>query len=159
MACSFVDLTCTSSLGDTYTYASAKRVIIGSGNGLSNTQRQTITWNNADLLSVAPGTRIGSQGRCWVPGCTLGTKHHSSNLSPLQWSFGVLLWELLTRGCSPYADIDSFRIKTYLQKGYRLSQPEHAPDEVWVPTGMDHFLSSFLKSPQLIWRSRTLRLY
>lgn len=48
------------------------------------------------------------------------------------WSFGVLLWELLTRGCSPYPDIDTFNLKTYLLAGRRLPQPEHAPDNVYA---------------------------
>ena len=36
------------------TYASLNGVIIGSGNGLSPIRRQTITWTNADSLSIEP---------------------------------------------------------------------------------------------------------
>ena len=52
----------------------------------------------------------------------------------LQWSYGVVLWELLTRGCSPYPDVDSFNIKSYVLSGRRMTQPQHAPDDVSVST-------------------------
>ena len=48
----------------------------------------------------------------------------------LQWSFGVCLWELMTLGQQPYADIDPFEMSTYLQEGYRISQPLNCPDEL-----------------------------
>ena len=45
----------------------------------------------------------------------------------------------MTRGCSPYPDIDTFHIKAYLNSGRRLHQPEHAPDPVWVLTTFAFF--------------------
>ncbi|XP_078399325.1 macrophage-stimulating protein receptor [Cetorhinus maximus] len=47
------------------------------------------------------------------------------------WSFGVLLWELLTRGAPPYPEIDPYDITRYLLKGRRLPQPEYCPDELF----------------------------
>ncbi|KAK2167282.1 hypothetical protein LSH36_30g06009 [Paralvinella palmiformis] len=47
------------------------------------------------------------------------------------WSYGVLLWELLTRGKKPYADIDSFGMKNYLKQGNRLERPVVASDEIY----------------------------
>lgn len=46
----------------------------------------------------------------------------------LQWSFGVLLWELMTRGAPPYSDVNSFDITVFLLQGRRLLQPEFCPD-------------------------------
>ncbi|XP_050432208.1 tyrosine-protein kinase Dnt [Adelges cooleyi] len=48
------------------------------------------------------------------------------------WSFGVLLWELLTLCQQPYADIDPFEMSAYLQDGFRLNQPVNCPDELFT---------------------------
>ncbi|XP_063302921.1 hepatocyte growth factor receptor isoform X1 [Pelobates fuscus] len=47
------------------------------------------------------------------------------------WSFGVLLWELMTRGAPPYPDVNSFDITVYLLQGRRLLQPEYCPDPLF----------------------------
>ncbi|XP_062838473.1 hepatocyte growth factor receptor isoform X2 [Anolis carolinensis] len=47
------------------------------------------------------------------------------------WSFGVLLWELMTRGAPPYPDVNSFDITVYLLQGRRLLQPEYCPDALY----------------------------
>lgn len=48
------------------------------------------------------------------------------------WSFGVLLWELLTLCQQPYADIDPFEMSAYLLDGFRLTQPVNCPDELFT---------------------------
>nr|XP_023664854.1 hepatocyte growth factor receptor [Paramormyrops kingsleyae] len=47
------------------------------------------------------------------------------------WSFGVLLWELMTRGAPPYSDVSSFDITMFLLQGRRLLQPEFCPDSLY----------------------------
>ncbi|KAE8615902.1 hypothetical protein XENTR_v10008658 [Xenopus tropicalis] len=47
------------------------------------------------------------------------------------WSFGILLWELMTRGAPPYPDVNSFDITIYLLQGRRLLQPEYCPDPLF----------------------------
>lgn len=49
----------------------------------------------------------------------------------VQWSFGVLLWELMTRGAPPYSDVNSFDITVFLLQGRRLLQPEFCPDALY----------------------------
>ena len=44
----------------------------------------------------------------------------------LQWSYGVLLWELFTRGSAPYSDIDHMDMREYLEAGNRLKCPDQA---------------------------------
>ncbi|XP_074657404.1 tyrosine-protein kinase RYK-like [Tubulanus polymorphus] len=48
------------------------------------------------------------------------------------WSFGVVLWELMTLGLQPYMDIDPFEIASYLREGYRQPQPSNCPDELFT---------------------------
>ncbi|RZF49103.1 hypothetical protein LSTR_LSTR008389 [Laodelphax striatellus] len=47
------------------------------------------------------------------------------------WAFGVLVWELVTLGQQPYAEVDPFEVAAYLRDGYRLSQPLNCPDELF----------------------------
>ncbi|XP_042614643.1 macrophage-stimulating protein receptor-like isoform X2 [Cyprinus carpio] len=47
------------------------------------------------------------------------------------WSFGVLMWELMTRGASPYPDVDPYDITTYLMQGRRLLQPQYCLNSLW----------------------------
>ncbi|XP_070348908.1 macrophage-stimulating protein receptor isoform X12 [Equus asinus] len=48
------------------------------------------------------------------------------------WSFGVLLWELLTRGAPPYPNIDPFDLTHFLAQGRRLPQPEYCPNSLYA---------------------------
>ncbi|XP_072242533.1 hepatocyte growth factor receptor isoform X2 [Leuresthes tenuis] len=48
------------------------------------------------------------------------------------WSFGVLLWELMTRGAPPYSDVNSFDITVFLLQGRRLLQPEFCPNSLYT---------------------------
>jgi RYK receptor-like tyrosine kinase len=52
------------------------------------------------------------------------------NLYFVQWSFGVLLWELTTLAQQPYVEVDPFEMAAYLRDGYRLAQPVNCPDEL-----------------------------
>ncbi|KAK6185769.1 hypothetical protein SNE40_007926 [Patella caerulea] len=47
------------------------------------------------------------------------------------WSFGVLLWELLTRGCFPFVDTADSQIEECIKEGYRLGQPAIISNEMY----------------------------
>ena len=53
-----------------------------------------------------------------------------SNFS--QWSFGVLLWEIITRGVMPYSHVDPRDQLRHLKGGGRLDKPRICPDALWV---------------------------
>ena len=60
-------------------------------------------------------------------------------LYPFQWSYGVLLWELMTRGAVPYNDVENWDVSNYVQSGKRLLQPEYCPDSVYVKINSHSF--------------------
>ncbi|KAL1426125.1 hypothetical protein MTO96_018507 [Rhipicephalus appendiculatus] len=47
------------------------------------------------------------------------------------WSYGVLLWELMTRGVTPYPEVDNWDIVNFLKQGRRMQQPSYCPDELY----------------------------
>jgi len=48
------------------------------------------------------------------------------------WSFGVVLWELMTRGARPYEDVDNSEIRLFLESGRRLPHPFNCPATVFA---------------------------
>jgi proto-oncogene tyrosine-protein kinase Met len=47
------------------------------------------------------------------------------------WSYGVVLWELMTRGVCPYPEVDNWDIVKYLKLGRRMLQPSYCPDALY----------------------------
>eukprot|EP00075_Anas_platyrhynchos_P024413 XP_027313666.1 tyrosine-protein kinase receptor TYRO3 isoform X3 [Anas platyrhynchos] len=47
------------------------------------------------------------------------------------WAFGVTMWEIVTRGQTPYAGIENAEIYNYLISGNRLKQPPECLEDVY----------------------------
>ncbi|KAF7660613.1 hypothetical protein LDENG_00278890 [Lucifuga dentata] len=47
------------------------------------------------------------------------------------WAFGVTMWEIATRGMTPYPGIQNHEIYDYLLEGHRLKQPAECLDELY----------------------------
>ncbi|XP_052811808.1 hepatocyte growth factor receptor-like [Mya arenaria] len=47
------------------------------------------------------------------------------------WSFGVTLWELMTRGVRPYTVVDNWDMEKYIKSGRRLPQPRYSPSPLY----------------------------
>ncbi|XP_022109080.1 fibroblast growth factor receptor 3-like [Acanthaster planci] len=48
------------------------------------------------------------------------------------WSFGVLLWEIITLGARPYPMMTAQAAVRQLQKGYRMPKPQHCSNELYA---------------------------
>ena len=46
------------------------------------------------------------------------------------WGFGVLLWELVTLGSSPYPGVSPERLFGLLKSGYRMEKPTNCSQEL-----------------------------
>ena len=47
------------------------------------------------------------------------------------WSFGILLWELVTHGCLPYPKMTTCQVREQLFQGYRMPCPSKCPDNLF----------------------------
>ncbi|XP_025989193.1 proto-oncogene tyrosine-protein kinase receptor Ret isoform X1 [Solenopsis invicta] len=47
------------------------------------------------------------------------------------WSFGVLLWELVTLGASPYPGVDVHNLYNLLKAGYRMEKPTNCSHQLY----------------------------
>ena len=50
-----------------------------------------------------------------------------------RWSYGILLWEIMTLGAIPYPEIrDYTKLYRKLMEGARMQQPPDCPDPMYV---------------------------
>ncbi|KAK6487663.1 tyrosine-protein kinase receptor UFO isoform X1, partial [Huso huso] len=68
------------------------------------------------------------------------------------WSFGVTMWEIATRGQTPYPGVENSEIYDYLRQGNRLKQPPDCLDFIYAL-----MFSCWLLSPKERPRFETLR--
>lgn len=47
------------------------------------------------------------------------------------WSFGILLWEIVTLGGNPYPGVENTNIYQMLREGYRMPKPSNCPDSLY----------------------------
>jgi len=48
------------------------------------------------------------------------------------WSFGILLWEVVTLGNNPYPEVESKDVLTKLEVGYRMPEPQNCPTGMYT---------------------------
>ena len=53
-------------------------------------------------------------------------------LSLNRWSYGVVLFEILTLGGTPYPTISNHDLLRELQRGYRMEKPDNCSPPLWV---------------------------
>ena len=47
------------------------------------------------------------------------------------WSFGVLMWEIVTLGSTPYPGLSGSEVMKRVREGHRLEKPEHCDREIF----------------------------
>ncbi len=62
--------------------------------------------------------------------------HRSFTTASDVWSFGVLLWEIMTYGETPYGEWDNYAVFDRLEAGERLKQPR-------VSTSCSSYINSY----------------
>ncbi|EJD76761.1 TK protein kinase [Loa loa] len=48
------------------------------------------------------------------------------------WSFGVLLWEILTLGQQPFSGKNNVQVMSFVKNGGKLEKPQFCPDEIFA---------------------------
>ena len=67
----------------------------------------------------------------WTACETLTTYPHISTSKSDVWSFGILLWELMTHGCSPYSNMTNQQSQREVMNGYRMPCSTGCPKQVY----------------------------
>ncbi|XP_076252921.1 tyrosine-protein kinase Fer isoform X1 [Rhynchophorus ferrugineus] len=47
------------------------------------------------------------------------------------WSYGILCWEIFSRGGTPYSGMNNSKAREKIDSGYRMPAPENTPDEMY----------------------------
>lgn len=47
------------------------------------------------------------------------------------WSFGVTMWEILTRGKEPWHSLSNQEATAKIQDGFQLEKPREVDDDIW----------------------------
>ena len=48
------------------------------------------------------------------------------------WAFGILAWEIITRGLTPYGELKDWKgLSAYLDEGNRLKKPVHCDKDLY----------------------------
>lgn len=58
-------------------------------------------------------------------------KHHQFSIKSDVWSFGILLYEVITHGQPPYPGMTNAEVTKKLQQGYRMPRPQGCPEKLY----------------------------
>lgn len=64
------------------------------------------------------------------------------------WSYGILLYEILTLGSDPYPSIPTNEMLPLLNTGYRMERPRNCPEEMYESPCIER-LSLLIQDPLL----------
>ena len=79
--------------------------------------------NGNKYWSVEEGTRFAIK---WT--APEGFTSKQMSIKSDVWSFGVLLWELVTKGSKPYPGMTNKQVREAVPQGYRMPEPKNCPE-------------------------------
>ena len=85
----------------------------------THTRTHTHSMPTHCIISLSQGGKIPVR---WTPPEAIHFRKFSEKSDV--WSFGVLLWEVMSYGAQPYADWGNQQVLREVDKGYRLPCPE-----------------------------------
>ena len=57
--------------------------------------------------------------------------HNNFSIKSDVWSFGVTMWEVVTKGKVPYPGMDNTQTLAEVERGYRMPKPNGCPDVLY----------------------------
>ena len=85
-----------------------------------------------DVLWTEKSDVVTCDCNCWLMIGEHYFHYFCFSIGPLQWAYGVTLWEIFTFGYIPYPGVDVFSIVQYLKDGHRPTKPPVCTQEVYV---------------------------
>ncbi|XP_070549496.1 tyrosine kinase receptor Cad96Ca-like [Ptychodera flava] len=127
------------SIGVTHRNLMAQNVLVFNGNvcKISNYSYATDLIYGGKMQDLAKKDQLPYQ---WMAPETLSRWAFNSETEV--WSFGVVVWEIITFGDDPFKGMDRNEVMTSLKRGFRLLKPTHCRDKIY-----DMMLSCWRKEP------------
>ncbi|XP_072166276.1 tyrosine-protein kinase FRK-like [Diadema setosum] len=60
-----------------------------------------------------------------------GLQNKNCSVESDVWSYGILLWEIVTLGARPYPKMTMDMVKQQVTKGYKMPRPSHCGQELY----------------------------
>ncbi|XP_022089777.1 tyrosine kinase receptor Cad96Ca-like [Acanthaster planci] len=85
--------------------------------------------NAARVRNVVENVAEGRLGIRWMSPESICASVYTT-MSDI-WSFGILMWEIVTYGSTPYPGMSAREVSNRLKVGYRMERPEHCSPELY----------------------------
>ena len=106
----------------------ARSIMIGEGNAVKISNLGLAQLVDNDEHTTGKDDNIPIPVKWTAPECI---QHNHFSIKSDVWSFGILLFELVTHGCTPYPGMRNKEILTKLKQGYRMPRPNKCPEMLY----------------------------